>query len=267
MRTARFTFFTFALIVVALGTPTAADPTTLGAEEILERSIAVYAGCESHRDMGQAHVDGSSSGPDQVGLIDRRPFRTTYRRGDVDATDQLRFEFWSGDVEGFPTRWKRYVVWRDESRIRSWWSICGHEKHDTWMMALVGAAGISASSSSHISIMLLSRSPELPTFGDWPSVHDLWLKLDATRTVVGMDEIDGRPCHRIEWVPREARTLNIWIDAESFLVRQITFGETVGRTTLRYRPEVDVEIAELAISSDPDPADIAPPAELLALWP
>jgi hypothetical protein len=153
----------------------------------------------------------------------------------------LRFELRSrvGEEE-----FERYIAWRAGDEIRTWWGRPDAPRPPSLQSALDRAELTSGGSIHAIPSLLL---PELRP-GALSDLTDLQLLEDAW--------IGDVLCHRVTGTRRAEplRSMCLWIDAESRLIRRIEqpgeLGDLRTRTT-DYTPEIDIPIDSAAIAFDP----------------
>jgi outer membrane lipoprotein-sorting protein len=190
-----------ALVVVA-----AILPPARAAEDIWQKSRALYAGLRSYADTGVVVVEYGR------GSMDRHTFITSINR----APRRFYFDFnkQGGD---------RYVIWGDPEAFHTWWKTTG--AHDDYPnpnnVGAFSTAGYQTSGSAmKIPALWFSNAGLQGAFTNF-----------ADAVLDGTEEVDGRKCHRLTGSTRDVygatgketnvRRLTVWIDVESLLVRRV----------------------------------------------
>jgi len=171
--------------------PTAAD--------VLQRMAAAYRGLTSYADRG-ATVN-ELRGPHQA-LSHAMTFRTAFVR-----PLRFRFEF---DDDSDPA--KPYVIWTEGSRARStWYGQPGTVIEDAGLgPPLAAAPGASSLTARLVPQLLLPDVVGPAGLAQLDHPH-----LD------GVEPIDGHACFHVSGVVIADRTIGVWIDRESYLVREV----------------------------------------------
>lgn len=191
-------------------------------QEILDKMVSVYASCSSYADEGEVKTTFfEASGRRTI----NKPFATAFVR-----PSRFRFEFAERDLG-------HYIVWRDESVIKSWWTIKPKTRHfETLWLALAGAAGVSDASAIKVPSMLM---------GDLQDAHIIQ---KLTQLVLrGEKKLGDRMAYWIEGRDWQNRLLKIWIDKESFLLLKVhekqTFKDFRTESTTTYQPRINTNIS------------------------
>jgi hypothetical protein len=230
---------------LALDAPTP----NLAAQEIIARSIAVYANCTSYVDEGEVKtIFLESNGPRTV----IKPFTTAFVRPSA-----FRFEYkelrgllrpptpqeagsselgarnrgleeWSPGLE----QRSNYIIWADGEVVKTWWSIKpGVENPPNLAMALAAATGVSSMSSFTVPTLLM---PETNMGNPLKSFSALKLQ---------EQEIDGRQAYKIEGTDGRKFPVTFWLDKETLLIvktfRKVRFPDFATETTTTYRPKIN----------------------------
>jgi hypothetical protein len=153
-----------------------------------------------------------------------KPFRTSFVRPDV------FYDHFASKQNGSS---RRYVVWADGKRVRSWWSIRPEVKHfDSIGPALYGPLGVSGGSAHTIPRLLLADSMTT-TFAITQMGNPKTLK---------DENIAGTPCRTITGSDIGMGTVTVWIGKKDSLVRKIV-RQTAGlENTTTYKPRINVPI-------------------------
>ena len=208
------------------GAAYAAKDPGLSAQQILNKVISTYSSCNSYLDEGEVRIlfllpEGNRT--------EVKPFSTAFVR-----PSDFRFEFQSRHDEG--DEWSRYIVWRSQEAVKTWWTIQpGAKSPEDLRMALAGATGVSSGSAAVIPSLLL---PEMAGMR-YESLTDL--------KFIGEEKVNGYDAYKIEGKDLGGRTLTLWIDKESLLIVQLYERARLPKfemeTTTVYKPQVNVEIA------------------------
>lgn len=222
-----------ALIASVLGT---GSLPVVGADDTLARARAAYAQLRSYSDTGTVVTDTVISG---ARILERGTFRTVFRE-----PRHFLFEF-VPDAAAGPNH---FAIWSDAQAFHTWWAATGIA--DTYptgsgLAAFASGAGITAGSLM-LTAPLLFHAAGLA--GGLTELTDL---------SAGVDEVvQGRACHRVNGLARSVygatghettvRSASVWIDAETFLVRQMFWDTprgspagTVVLTTITLEPKVN----------------------------
>lgn len=213
----------------------AAAAASASADDILARSLAVYASLKSYADTGVVVSQFAAN------ASYRHTFKTAYR-----APRQYMFDFTADKRSGGA----RLVMWCDGSDFQSWSSALG--THDTYPRGSnTVLSGFAASASPTSRSILLITGVLFAGSGLISTLNEF-----SDYSVEGTEEIGGRRCHKLVGVARSmyqrtqrvtnVRRAIIWIDAETLLVRQV-FEDTpqgspataVNRTTITLDPQAN----------------------------
>ena len=207
--------------------PAAGDSPKEDADAIRDLMEETYTGARTYQDEGESVTVFLEQGNRRTV---KKPFRTRYARPSL-----YRYQFTDHPPGGRAPQ--LYVIWSDDAarRAKSWWTLTPEIKEDNLAMAIGAAVGVSSSTSSTIPSLLmpdlLNKSPLLWLTG---------LKL------VGEENIDGSPCHKIECRNFARNPETIWIDKETHLLRRIfevsKFPGFTTEETTTYRPRINLEI-------------------------
>ena len=183
-----------------------ATATVSSAEDILDRSRAMYAGLNSYSDTGVVVNEFGTSSKE------RHTFTTYFSR----APRGFYFDFHKENGD-------RYVIWGDPQAFHTWWKTTG-VKDDYPNPNNTGAFGTAdphtLGSVMKIPTLLYSKASLQGAFTNFT---------DAVMD--GTEEIGGHRCNRVVGRARDiyggtghesnVRTMTIWIDAESLLIRKV----------------------------------------------
>lgn len=233
------------VLVMVVGVAISSQGQSLTAQQIVDRSIAVYANCNSYVDEGEVRtIFLEANGPRTVS----KPFTTAFVR-----PSDFRFEYKARRGE---EEWSSYIIWKDAESLRTWWSIKpGIETPPSLAHALGAAAGVSNLASVTVPTLLM---PETRIGNEIKSLSALKL--------LGEEEINGRPAYQIQGavtrnpshidlVDVRSSPVTFWLDKESLLIvkifRTTTFPDSPARgkmpartsfeteTTTTYRPQIN----------------------------
>jgi outer membrane lipoprotein-sorting protein len=214
-----------ALLILVSNLAYSQGATTPSPREIMDKMVSVYATCHSYADEGEVRTTFIGNSPRTV----VRPFSTAYVR-----PSHFRFEFSDPDVND---RSSHYIVWRDESSIKSWWSIKPETRNfELLSLAIAAATGVSGGSAINVPSMLMSD------LGDFHRIQSL-----SQLKLAGEEEVAGKPAFKIEGRDRQNKLLTIWIDKDRFLILKIHETRKLERfeaeQTTNYRPQINASIS------------------------
>jgi hypothetical protein len=235
---------------------------TLSAAEILERMIASYASCKTYQDSGEVTTAFSGSGPS---FRDIKPFSTAFVR-----PARFRFEFSSAFLP-FDNHWRRYLVWADGAKTRTWWDVKpGIVESPSLELALAGATGVSGGSAQRVPAMLmpsrvwgrpLTDLIDLQRLEDAPLGKSVCFRIQGTPRRVNDPELEERSRQQTlkssgldpGIATQKPRTL--WIDRSLFVLRRIDAAteSSTGlstQTSTTYEPSLDEAVAESRLKFD-----------------
>jgi outer membrane lipoprotein-sorting protein len=214
------------LYLLAASLVSAQQNQTTTPQQILDRMISVYASCDSYADNGRVEtIFLQNSGRTWTAV---KPFSTAFVR-----PSRFRFEFENTDTN----RGSHYVVWRDGSSVKSWWTIRPEVKmYEGLAFALGAAAGVSSGSSLNVPSMLMQDLKATDRLG---SLSELKL--------TGQENVADRLAYRIEGKDRRDNLVTMWIDKERFLLLKIyetrKFEDFRTEQTTTYQPQINTEIS------------------------
>lgn len=205
----------------------------VSAQEILDRAVDTYLGCQSYRDRGLVRIVIFESRGERVV---ERPFETAFERN-----GRFRFEFADRDMLG---RNRIYIVWTDGQDVLTWWDLKPEiESKGSLSAAIAGATGVSGGSAHRVPVLLMpdrvsGRSPAYMTD----------LERHANEIVESVE------CFTISGDHGGHQT-TLWIDTSSFLIRRTAWemegdGFRAERTTT-YDPAIDIEIPAEDLAFEP----------------
>lgn len=214
-------------------------PADLTGEGVLKSIAEVYSKAKTYQDEGVVTTKFVGT---PVAHTRHLPFSTAFA-----SPDRLRYEFNEGS--------KRYVVWSDGKKIRSWWSIRPMvQEFPSFDLALAGPTGISGGSATAITTLLIPGQ-------NWGT----WINTLGNPKLVAVEAIDGVPCLKIDG-DYAGSPMTVWADAKSYLVRR-TFlkmevkpdelpGAVAGEpftteTTITIKPRLNEEIPAKRFEFDP----------------
>jgi hypothetical protein len=181
-------------------------PRARGADDILQRTRAMYGELRSYADTGTVINEyGTSS-------TDRHTFTTVFMR--TPRHFLLDFTKQGGD---------RYVIWGDPDAFHTWWKTTGGRfdyPNPNNASAISQSGQNSAGVSGKIPPLLY---PKASLGGDFANFVDV--TTDSTEVV------EGHRCYRLHGRASDTytasgkevnvRSMSVWIDAESLLIRKV----------------------------------------------
>lgn len=196
----------------------------VSAKEILDRMVSVYGSCKSYEDKGQTKEVFFRTGGSRVVI---KPFTTAFVR-----PSHFRFEF----TEHNNLMTQRFVVWRDQGSIRSWWSLRPETKYyETLTEPIARATGVSSMSALVVPSMLFQN------LGDRRVIQSL-----TELGLVGEEKVSGRNAYRIRGKNVVNKWLTIWIDKETFLLvklfQKTNFSDFDVDLTIQYDPKINLDV-------------------------
>jgi outer membrane lipoprotein-sorting protein len=209
-------------------------------DDPLARSRATYAALRTYSDTGIIVTETKL--PDGPAVVERHTFATYYR-----APRSFYFEF----TKDPKVAKERFVVWSDAEAFHTWWSTTGVEN------AYPKGTGASAFALADYPTKgaVLQVPPLL--FAQSGLKGALSNVVDASAS--GIEEIEGRRCHKLVGLTRDiytqtekevkVRRATVWVDADTWLVRRIledtprgTPLGTVMRVTTTFDPRANPTI-------------------------
>lgn len=232
--------FLFAVVCVVGASPVVAG-TEPDADEVWKKTLAAYAVLDTYTDAGVVTAEYGSGGSH---LRETHKFQTALVR-----PRQFLFAFDEDPDAGA----ERFVIWCDNAAFNSWWSATGvHETYAQGQGLNAFAIGSLPSRGSDVLIpALIFAAAGLQ--GPLSAFEELKSE--------GVAKLDGRAQFRISGVVREKygtdyvsseRPTEVWIDAQSFLIRKVVQDTPKGSVT-GVVDRVTTLIAPVA-GTKPDPA-------------
>jgi outer membrane lipoprotein-sorting protein len=181
------------------------SPRTDAADDILQRTRALYGELRSYADTGTVINEYGTSG------TDRHKFTTAFVR--VPRGFLLDFKKQGGE---------HYVIWGDPGAFHTWLKTTGQRfdypnPNNAGAISLSGQNTIGA--SGKIPTLLYSKAALGGDFANFAVAVD------------GTEFVDGHRCHRLRGRASDAyaatgrevnaRSMTVWIDAESLLIRKV----------------------------------------------
>lgn len=222
------------LLVLGLGPAYSQTPQPLSPQQIMDKMVSVYASCGSYADEGEVRTTFlENSGPRTV----VKAFSTAFVR-----PSRFRFEF---EETSRTDRSNHYIVWRDESSIKSWWSLKPDIRtFESLEFALAGATGVSSGAAINAPSLLMSN------LGDTHRIQSL-----SQLKLTGEENVAGQTAFRIEGRDLRNNLLTIWIDKERFLLLKIRETKKFERfetdQTMTYRPQINPNISPEKLAFQP----------------
>ena len=213
--------------------PAPVDKSTFDAREILGKTARVYRASKSYVDTGTVHTVYTNASREWTG---ETSFKTAYV-----APSDFRFESNMRDMPGVEAH---FIAWRDRDGVRAWYNLNPDMEKDITSIqdVLDSGAGISRDASGMIPGLIF---PGTKLGGDIVMLSSAERLEDA--------QIDGFGCFQVQgfrW-PNTGRPTTVWIDKESFLIRQVyeeqELKDVTTKTTWLYKPAINVPVAEEAL--------------------
>jgi hypothetical protein len=190
-------------------------PEPSSVSEILARTRAVYATCQTYRDEGSVVTRVEPLTPAHGPSTSRKPFATWFVR-----PERFRFEYASETI-GPPDEWDRMVILWNQEGVRSTWTIQeGVSVHDSVHAAIGCATGVSAGTAYTVPTLLVpggtGRDP-----------------LDAREVeYVGRRDLEGRECLLLRRMDRTG-SKTLWIGCADHLLHRIEEEKVFDEQVLR----------------------------------
>ena len=229
------------IFVVLLGTPSLStaqvelNKEAFTVEQLLGLMSHAYASCKTYRDSGVVENVFTNTKGERIQLV---PFTTVFVR-----PNRFRFEF---NSQITPNKNYRYIVWCSGKEVQSWWDAKpGVVREDSLIMALAKATGVSSGAAFTVPTLLM------------PEINLGWRLTDLIAAKRVKDAKSGKwECYRIDGKFIDTtKTMKLWIDKQSFLVRRIDsqkdFSNFILDATTTYEPFVDEDITEKMLNFDP----------------
>ncbi|MFO1467418.1 MAG: DUF2092 domain-containing protein [Steroidobacteraceae bacterium] len=214
-----------------------------GADEILQKSRAVYAALKTYTDSGVVDREyGQVADPSH----EHHTFHTAFRSPRKFLFDFVR----AGNVD-------RYIAWGDGANFHSYWKSTGSTSdYPKGQGANAFLSGFSPTYTSIVKIApwLFPGAGLVGTLTEFQPV-----------SVAGTEKIDGHDCLKLVGKAQsvygatghisDVRATSVWIDVQSFLVRRIfedrTEGKVASRTTTSFDPRANPEIDDAVFQVTP----------------
>jgi outer membrane lipoprotein-sorting protein len=219
---------------------------TLTAEDVLQRTRALYPTLQSYADSGTVTEERGA-------YIDRSSFRTFYvstPRNFFFEHRQIASEYKTG--QRLPLT-NRIVIWMLDGQLQSWSSALGsHQEYpegSNQVSAFVQATAGTSGAAILIPSLIYVKANLVTTIQELGDV-----------TSAGVENLRGRRCHKLLGIARSVypsgqvtnvRPATVWIDAETFLIRQV-FTDTpkgyphgsINRLTIAYEPRLNPSLPD-----------------------
>jgi outer membrane lipoprotein-sorting protein len=232
------------LMLAGIGLPhqqrEAASP-ALTADEVLERTRALYPTLQSYADTGTVTEEST-------GFINRSSFRTYY----VNAPRNFFFDYRRIGSE-YETGQRipltnRIVLWMLHGQLQSWDSaLDSHQEFPEGTNQIEAFVAVNAGTSGAailIPSLIYVKANMVATLQELGDVES-----------AGFETLRGRRCYKLMGIARSVypsgqvtnvRPTTVWIDAETFLIRQV-FTDTpkgyprgsISRLTIAYEPRLN----------------------------
>jgi outer membrane lipoprotein-sorting protein len=213
---------------------TSATPHIKAADDVWQRSKAMYAALTSYSDTGVVLNEYGANSKD------RHTFITAFNR--APRGFYLDFTKQGGD---------RYVVWGDPAAFHTWWKTTGEQyeyPNPNNLPALNGSGRNTFSTGTKIPTLLFAKAPLLSDFANFADI-----------TPDGTEDIAGRRCFRMLGNTRDVyaatskevnvRKMAVWIDADSLLIRKVVeewkpLPGQISRVTTTFEPQANPKVDE-----------------------
>jgi outer membrane lipoprotein-sorting protein len=219
----------------------ATEPTLAAADDVMQRSRAMYQALHSYADTGVVLKEYGTS------TKDRHTFTTSFNRSPRRFV--LDFHIQGGD---------QFVVWGDPDAFHKWSKVTG-QQFDYPNPDNIGAFNSSGyntySTVSKVPTLLYGKAPLLSDFANFADLED-----------GGAETIDGHRCLRVLGTSRDVyaatgkevnvRKMTVWIDADSLLIRKVLeewkpLPGQISRVTTTYSPQANPTIDDTRLRFTP----------------
>lgn len=215
----RYYFLLLALL------PLAGHTQSMTADSLIAKVESVYVNVDTYSDTGVVETEFfTKNGRKSRKSI--KKFSTLFIRNRV-----FRFSYISTDIMfsyyGFQWDSTNQVVSRTFGKTNTY-------QEDSPSLLIAGATGVSSGSSHTVSKLLMPGTV---------SGRKLFVNPESY-VLAGIDEIEGISCYRLELPGEKSFRKAVWIERESFLIRQIQSNRNGGRgsiTTTRYQSAINFE--------------------------
>ena len=228
------------------------DSPALTAEDVLQRTRALYPTLRSYGDGGTVTEETS-------GFINRLSFRTYFvnaPRNFFFDYQQIVSEYKSG--QRIPLT-NRTVLWMLHGQLQSWSTGGSHQEFPEGTNQISPFVQASAGTSGAVILIpsLIYVKANLVT-----TIQEL-----GDVTSAGFENVRGRRCYKLMGIARSVypsgqvtnvRPATVWIDAETFLIRQV-FTDTpkgypmgsISRLTIAYEPRLNPSLPDSLFTFSP----------------
>lgn len=211
------------------------------ADQVLRKMTEAYASMQSYTDRGVVTVRLEDS--DET--IIETTFETAFARPNL-----FRFDWTNHHPANRDVDW-RSVVWSDGTATYTHSETDSEPEtmeEESLELAIAGATGVSSGSARTIPRLLM------PEIGGW-SLSQL-----QSPTVVGVETIDGVPCHRVRGQHPRLEQIDVWIGVQDHLVRKVAL---LGSEEVRQDIRVDVQLPKETFSLEGRPTQSGGSREVL----
>jgi len=224
-------------------------PARLSAEDVLQRTKALYPTLRSYSDSGTVKMESG-------GYTTHSHFRTYF----VNTPRNFLFDH-SNTHTQYPTiripTPDRLVIWMRHGLLASWSSGTGvfqeYPEGSNQLAPFVGSVAGTNGASVLIPSLIYVQARLVNTIQELGDV-----------TSAGMETLRGRRCHKLMGIARSVypsgqvtnvRPVTVWIDAETYLIRQV-FTDTpkgypmgaIARVTITYAPHLNPPLPDSLFS-------------------
>ena len=215
---------------------TVAEGGELNAQQVLERSTAVYRAAETYVDTGVVETVYITGTNERIGTT---RFKTAYV-----APRDFRFESRMNDFGGPDVV---FAIGQNAAGVEAWFSSQPSltKDIDTVQAAIDTGAGVSRDTTTMVPGILF---PGSKLGGDIVELTDVTRRDDEV-----IDKVD---CYRLEgfrW-PNTGSPTTVWIDKETFLIRRVYEEQDLRnlqtRTTWTFRPQLNEPVPADALHFD-----------------
>ncbi|MEQ1735725.1 MAG: hypothetical protein ABL886_04915 [Rhodoglobus sp.] len=208
-------------------------PASPTAADILAKCAEAYASCRTYEDSGEVHsviIRGPKSSERHT---QRQRFRTAFER-----PDRFLFDYREMSI-GPEEEWPGGLACSSDGRLRFWCSYEASVPPSDLDHALAALTGISCGTASFIPKLLGVGSARGP------------LPEASTSELLGEVSLEGLACYRIRGKRWADRTVDLWIECATGLVRRAVSSEEFNAESRRRMRETMVRHLEAMPEDDP----------------
>lgn len=201
------------------------------AKDIIDSSKNAYVNLEMYQDSGKVLQEFYNLPNNQNPYENAKYFKTDYNKN-----GQFNFEYYEAGRSN-----SLYVINRGlDNKVQSWWGVTNALTTDRSLKDCLSAArGVSSLTSTQIPELLFSLNYSILGVNIFESL--------TNEKLIGLEEISGQKCYRIDGNKIKEGTISIWISKDDFLIRKIEIDQKVSnfrvKSTYQYFAKIPTSIA------------------------